>query len=887
MDKFLASHVATDKSTFTHTRIGNPASNIYGGSYSIPDKSEFYKIYYRHIFESGEKEYLTEKQFDTGPVGIDIDFRYKEEKRAYTSNDILEFIDISVQQLNLLFTIDATFPIYVFEKQDINVMADKIKDGIHIIIGVNMDKTAKELFRKKILDKIDVWDHLLEHLSNNWDSVLDNGVFKGNTQWQLYGSTKPGYQPYKLTKIYMCQKDEDSEYVLRSENIANFDMRKNLYKLSIQNIDYETPVLKDAFKPEYEQLKQTPRKKLRVISNDGGYNDITCNASLTRAVTNMLSSKSISDYKLHELHAYTMILPASYYDNYDKWIKVGWALRNTDVRLFVTWIKFSSQSDSFTFSDVPKFFGMWVSWTKPTIELTDRSIMFWARNEMPSEYEKVKETSIEVYIDAILKDVCTEYDLAKILYQWYKDRFVCVSINHKCWFEYSEQRWKETDSGTKLRTNISDFSGIYGLFTKKLKSLNDELSAIGDDKTEQKEIMQKRHKKLCTIMIDLKKTDKKANIMREACDLFYIKDFINMLDSKNHILCFNNGVIDFSSNSFRQGLPDDYTSKCTNIPYVVLNESNASIVAEITEFMEQLFPEQELREYMWDHAASALIGRNDNQTFTMLTGEGRNGKSKFIQLMSMCLGEYKATVPITLITQKRTGIGNISPEIVQLMGIRYAVMQEPSVGDQINEGILKELTGGDPIQGRALYKDTVTFIPQFKLVVCTNTDLDIKSTDDGTWRRIRKCAFKSVFNENPVKTDVNKPYQFKVDKNIDSKFEKWKTIFMSMLVQRAFITKGDVKECATVMAHSENYRKNQDHFSEFLKDRIMRSPEGSINDEELYETFKAWWTLFHGRQVPKGKQLFDYINKTFGNKVGRGWKGISLIKEELDEMAEI
>ena len=35
-------------------------------------------------------------------------------------------------------------------------------------------------------------------------------------------------------------------------------------------------------------------------------------------------------------------------------------------------------------------------------------------------------------------------------------------------------------------------------------------------------------------------------------------------------------------------------------------------------------------------------------------------------------------------------------------------MQEPSKGDRINEGIMKEITGGDPIQGRALFKDSQT-----------------------------------------------------------------------------------------------------------------------------------------------------------------------------------
>ena len=147
---------------------------------------------------------------------------------------------------------------------------------------------------------------------------------------------------------------------------------------------------------------------------------------------------------------------------------------------------------------------------------------------------------------------------------------------------------------------------------------------------------------------------------------------------------------------------------------------------------------------MWDHLASTLIGTIENQTFNIYTGTGRNGKSKLVELMALVLGDYKGTVPITLITQKRNSIGGTSSEVVQLMGTRYAVMQEPSKGDKINEGIMKEITGGDPIQGRALFKDNITFTPQFKLAVCTNTLFDINSNDEGTWRRIRVVDFQAV-----------------------------------------------------------------------------------------------------------------------------------------------
>ena len=52
----------------------------------------------------------------------------------------------------------------------------------------------------------------------------------------------------------------------------------------------------------------------------------------------------------------------------------------------------------------------------------------------------------------------------------------------------------------------------------------------------------------------------------------------------------------------------------------------------------------------------SLIGTNENQTFNIYTGSGSNGKSKLVELMSKCLGDYKATVPITLVTQSRNSV---------------------------------------------------------------------------------------------------------------------------------------------------------------------------------------------------------------------------------------
>ena len=60
---FLVKHSAKGASPgtpFTHTRIADPNSNIYGGAYIIPNEelALFHSLYYEHIFVNKSKEYL-------------------------------------------------------------------------------------------------------------------------------------------------------------------------------------------------------------------------------------------------------------------------------------------------------------------------------------------------------------------------------------------------------------------------------------------------------------------------------------------------------------------------------------------------------------------------------------------------------------------------------------------------------------------------------------------------------------------------------------------------------------------------------------------------------------------------------------------------------------
>jgi P4 family phage/plasmid primase-like protien len=583
-------------------------------------------------------------------------------------------------------------------------------------------------------------------------------------------------------------------------------------------------------------------------------------------------------------------LPEKYYEPGSHLLNrlVAFALKHTDDRLFLSWVMLRSKASDFDYDSIPALYGEWkkhFNKNSSKDSVTKRSIMYWAKQYNFEGYEKVKKNSINFHIEESINSG-TEYDLAQVLKEMFKDKYVCVSYNNKgIWYTFKEHRWV-LDKGMSLREKIS--KDMYELYSNKSDDMSNEYHQY-DASDDRQDFIRKKVKSLSDIKFKLKKTNDKNNIMREAMELFYDSDFISNMDKNKNLMCFNNGVVDFKNKVFRDGCPDDYITKTTKINFVPLDKTNEDILKtenDIVDFMKKLFPIPELEKYMWDHLSSCLIGSNKNQTFNVYHGSGSNGKSILTDLMSLTLGEYKGMVPITLVTERRGLIGGTSDEVLKLKGVRYAVMQEPTKGVKLNEGVMKELTGGDPIQARGLYSESEIFEPQFSLVVCTNNLFDIDSNDDGTWRRIRKCDFESKFIDEGEAYNDETPYVFAKDKSLKEKLPKFAPVFASMLVKRVFETDGIVKDCEYVLKSSNKYRNGQDHITAFISEKIEKTgdPKDKVGKNGLYQAFKAWFQQEQGaKKIPKGQELNECMVKKFGACKQKGWEGVRFIAQEESE----
>ena len=930
----------------TNTRIGSKDPTIdkkYPGSYHIPkDMLDNFHELLENKRKKGQAEHMTEIQDRKkgGPLLFDFDFRYLQntKDRKFDDNhinDIVELICIAINKVCETEKIEP-FPLFVFTKKNVNDIGDCVKDGIHMIGGIRLKHGVQMVIRDMLLKSIgNVLYDMRKFLcpENTPDKIIDEGISKGEVGWQMYGSSKPGHEAYELTKCYSIRytqkEDSDMEMDSDEEEIdeeddggpLDFDITpkevsewygNNLVSLfSLKRKAWQKVPIREKYKNLCKEIikqktTQTKQAKQRMIHATldvetlfQDLRNIKNIGEIDNLIERMINSTEIQNYDIVTAHELVMLLDSNYYDPYDKWMKTGWALHNVSDMNILSFIKFSSKSDKFDINSIDEIIDVWEKMRDDG--LTIASLRYWAKQCNPTEYEQLYKTNVSMFLEEVIQSEGSDWDLAMLAHHLYGDKIKCIDAGGQgMWKVFSRGRWKNDRNGMTLRKHLS--LKLSRIFIMKEKQIVDDLrdSSWSGDAEKQAELtsLTNTYNK---IAIKLKRSSDKNNILNEAKALFYDETLVEKLDSNAYLIGFKNGIYDFEGNEFREGRPDDYVSKTTKLDYIDCRKPGFEEgIAWLNDFMEKIFPDPNLRAYMWEHAATGLIGNNKNQTFNIYTGCGRNGKSKFVDLMRFGIGEYYGKVPTQLITQKRTSIGGTSSEVAQLKGIRYAVMTEPSKNDTINEGIMKEITGEDEIQARHLRQEAIVFVPQFTLCCMTNYLFNIKSNDDGTWRRIRKIDFESKFmkpsDRDYPPSKVPEDKEFECDLNIEPKLRKWAPVWISLLCEIAVKKLGHVTDCSKVIAASNAYRGAEDYCHLFFEDMVEEVPPNESKDDYILHKnkaaryFKDWYQENYGAgiPIPPVKEIVQYFERKMG-KLKRGghmphhWVGFRWIQKNNNQ----
>ena len=109
-------------------------------------------------------------------------------------------------------------------------------------------------------------------------------------------------------------------------------------------------------------------------------------------------------------------------------------------------------------------------------------------------------------------------------------------------------------------------------------------------------------------------------------------------------------------------------------------------------------------------------------------------------------GGYYISVDSTLLTKTLERKDQPVPALVEARPKRIMMTTESESDDGLHGGLLKKMSGGDPIGARALHSSNiVTYVPAFKLFMQTNSVPRLSKVDGCLQRRMRIIHFPFKF----------------------------------------------------------------------------------------------------------------------------------------------
>lgn len=383
------------------------------------------------------------------------------------------------------------------------------------------------------------------------------------------------------------------------------------------------------------------------------------------------------------------------------------------------------------------------------------------------------------------------------------------SYTKKNFYVYDGAKWREDTAGS-IRT----------LIDKLVEDLKNEKLVVPDDlKGEEEEKIQSEFAKFRK---KTRGTTAKKNIVDELKHRRPIQQ--DEFDKDDMLLNILDGYLNLTSGEHKKHDIKKMFSLQANTEYSEKMEPTVWL-----SFLDDIFAgDKDVIKFIQKALGYSLTGSIREQVMFILHGKGRNGKSIFVETISEILGDYSSNIQAdSLMVKQNKGAAN--SDIARLNNVRFVTSSEPNEGFRFDEGLVKQLTGGDKITARFLYGTEFEYTPNFKIWISTNHKPIIRGTDDGIWRRLMLIPF-----------DVKIP-DYKVDKDLKYKLLRESPAILNWMVEGTYLW---MKEGLTIPEKianaSKDYRTEMDVLEHFIEDTCRRNENSTANAKELFEAYKKW-----------------------------------------------
>ena len=439
---------------------------------------------------------------------------------------------------------------------------------------------------------------------------------------------------------------------------------------------------------------------------------------------------------------------------------------------------------------------------------------------------------------------CSDIGNAQALVEQHRHELrYCFDLG--CWLRWDGKQWK-----------LDDKAGLERLAENTVRSFPIEATDILD-RTQREEFLEWTAK------------SGNRNRIKAMCEQARHRMHVDhdKLDADETIINVSGTVIYLKTGDARSTKPNDFCTKTLETDY----DPNAQC-PQFMAFLDRIMGgSEDLIGYLQRAVGYSLSGSTREQCFFIAHGSGANGKSVFLNLVRKMSGSYGLNVPMQTLMTKSTS-GSVPNDIARLRGSRLVTAMEGESNQKMAESLVKQLTGGDAMTARFLFKEYFEFIPQLKLWMATNHKPKVTGDDPAIWRRIHLIPFNVVIP--PDERDGDLPTKLEAE---------WSGI-LNWAVKGAvdWFEKG-LMPPAEVLSATDAYKNEMDTFSRFCSDVIVRQPGCNTPKSSAYDAYCGWQREEGGEDLSKNEFGNRMKRLGFDEKRSKGvryWKDITLDVED-------
>lgn len=343
-------------------------------------------------------------------------------------------------------------------------------------------------------------------------------------------------------------------------------------------------------------------------------------------------------------------------------------------------------------------------------------------------------------------------------------------------------------------------------------------------------------------------------------------------DADPWLLNVANGTLDLRTGTLREHRRGDLLTRLAPVDY----DPAATHPILDRYLVDATAGDADFAAYLQRACGYTLTGLTTEECFFLMLGPGGSGKSTLVEAMLALLGDYGAKASFAAFLNTHN-VGGATPELARLRGARLVAAVEAPKDRQLNEVLVKELTGGDTVTARQLYHDPVSFSPTFKLWLAANDSPKLTDTDTGLWRRLRRLPFEHELPEDKRDPAVKAAMTG----------EALPALLAWAVQGCAAWQRQGLGACAVVRTKTAELRAEFDPLAEFFAACCTFIKQAETPAAELRQAYEAWAASVGARPINNrewGQRLEAKGCRTLRTRRGAArvtvWCGIGLLAED-------